>query len=78
MPRHKGRNVTKHWLNKEQKDFLSDLIDHWLAQKDHMLDTANQDDIFIKSTDDLLKVTCAIYSNESMGRELLKEFSNGP
>lgn len=71
-------NETKHWLNIEQKAFLSDLIDHWLAQKEAMLDVAHKDDIFINSTDDLLKVTASIYSNEAMGVTLLKEFSNDP
>ncbi len=71
--RWKSWDATFHRLCKEEKQFLGDLIDHWLEEKDYMLETAQNDDIFITNLDDLTKVSGSIYHNEMLARALLKE-----
>lgn len=72
--RWKSWDATFHRLSKEEKQFLGDLIDHWLEEKEYMLETAENDDIFITNVDDLIKVSGSIYHNEMLARALLKEF----
>ena len=75
--RWKSWDATFHRLTREEKDFIADLVDHWLEEKAYMLETAENDDMFIKTTEDLLKVTGSIFHNEMRARALLKELRYG-
>lgn len=72
--RWKAWDATFHRLTVEEKRFLGDLVDHWLAEKDFMLETVAKDEIFITTTEDLLKVSGSIFTDETLARALLQEF----
>tara|TARA_Y100001951_G_C11288013_1_gene270107 strand:+ start:1620 stop:1847 length:228 start_codon:yes stop_codon:yes gene_type:complete len=67
-------NGTFHRLNRDEKEFLCDIMEHYLAETEEMLETATNDNIFITDTDDLLKVTGLIYTRRKLAYELTEEF----
>ena len=67
-------NGTFHRLTKDEKEFLCDLMEHYLAETEDMLETATNDNIFITDTDDLLKVTGLIYVRRELSHRLTEEF----
>jgi hypothetical protein len=66
--------ATQHWLTKPEKELLCDLMEHYLAESEDMLEAATNDNFFITDTDDLLKVTSTIYSRRRLCYDLTEEF----
>ena len=67
-------NGTFHRLTKPEKEFLCDIMQHYLAETEEMLETATHDDIFITDAEDLLKVTGLIYTRRKLAYKLTEEF----